>query len=229
MNDLQSLAKDGYFVDPAAFDKVMAAEPDVQATWFKNVRANTKIGFNVKVKERVLANNRDLAFDIFDPEMKATLQAHVGKSFAVKAVHINDEFFTSVDLDGFPLRLNAGYFEDARPTVHEYGVLSACDSRVFVTYFDGVSETPVAKETYEISFVNADLCSDYQVAVDLSEFAKIAFDETSTVAGEFAIADNGAAGWSLEGMPWTSGTTEPEREIAKAAVQGIIVGGPSLG
>lgn len=135
----------------------------------------------------------------------------------VEGVHVDavgDVLYTFVGSD---LKVEASFCTNPRPYIHQYGVLTLQEDRVWFVHID--DESCEAKQVFEITqepgrAAQQQLGTDSLTAlVDL-----LGTEPDQAMAGEFAVEDHGAETWGLLYTPWSSSASE---QVLKTAVQAI--------
>ncbi|TLX16350.1 hypothetical protein [Rhizobium sp. MHM7A] len=137
---------------------------------------------------------------------------------------VGDILYTFVGSD---LKVEATFCTNALPFIHEYGVLTLHEDRLWFVHVD--DETSEARQVFEIT-QEPGRAAQHQLGIDsLTSLAELLRSEDrQAMAGEFAVEDHGAETWGLLYTPWSSSAPEKALASAMQAIQETMSVAPAL-
>lgn len=230
MLDLQELARLGYSISPEHLDG-LGGDQNVE-TYVQSLKNLAyRPGDQVRLRQDLISQWIDQFTS--KPQMAeyvSVLHAlkKVGDSrLNVERVYVDavgDILYTFVGSD---LKVEDTFCTNALPFIHEYGVLTLHEDRVWFVHVDDA--TSEAKRVFEIT-QGPGRAAQHQLGIDsLVSLAELLRSEDhQAMAGEFAVEDHGAETWGLLYTPWSSSAPKEALASAMQAIQETMSVAPAL-
>jgi hypothetical protein len=230
MLDLQEFAQQGYTISPEYLTG-LGGEQEVE-TYVERLKIIAyRPGDQVRLRQDLISQWIDqFASKPQMAEYVSVLRSlkNVGDNrLDIERVHVDAVGDLIYTFAGSDLKVESTFCANALPFIHEYGVLTFQEDRLWFVHIDDV--TSEVKQVFELT-QEPGRAAQHQLGIDsLESLANLLKSEArQAMAGEFVVENRGAETWGLIYTPWSS--SAPEKELGNAinAIQAAMSAGPAF-